>query len=76
MSEDKSIDTTEDLELDGSEAESVVGGATVMRFATERAAAAEISRLEREGYRESACMYHGTLLEKNGHQIAVKFSHH
>jgi hypothetical protein len=75
MSEDRSIDTAEDLALDGSEAESVVGGATVMQFATERAAAAEISRLEKQGYRETACMFHGTLLEKNGHQIAVKFSH-
>jgi hypothetical protein len=76
MSQDESTTHAEDLELDGSESESVVGGRSVSRFESEQAAAEEIFRLSNQGYVETACMANGTLMEnpKTGHRVAVKFN--
>jgi hypothetical protein len=76
MSQDESTRTAEDLELDGSDAESIVGGrVTIMRFKSTHAAAEEISRLASQGFMEIACMSHGTLMEnpKSGRRIEVKY---
>jgi hypothetical protein len=75
MSEDESTTSAEDLELDGSESESVVGGRSVSRFESMQAAEEEIFRLANQGYVETACMAHGTLMEnpKTKHRIAVKY---
>jgi hypothetical protein len=53
MSETEHI-TPEDLSLDGSEAELIVGGASQMQ--------AEIHKLESEGYVEEACTTKGTMM--------------
>lgn len=74
MSPDETVKGAEDLELDGSEAETVVGGSqSVARFKTTQDAEAEIFRLSNQGYVECACIDGGTVMEKNGHRIAVMF---
>jgi hypothetical protein len=65
----------EDLELDGSEADTVVGGQSLAQFESQQRAEQEISHLANKGYVEVGCMTGGTLMEnpKTGHRIAVKF---
>lgn len=75
MSQDEVTRDVEDLELDGAEAESVIGGASVSRFERVQDAEQEIFRLANQGYVECACIANGTVMEnpKTGHRIAVKF---
>jgi hypothetical protein len=67
--------SAEDLELDGSDAETIVGGQSIAQFESEQRAEQEISHLTNQGYVEIGCMKGGTLMEnpKTGHRIAVKF---
>jgi hypothetical protein len=75
MSPEEIISGAEDLEVDGSEAESVAGGMSVSRFERMQDAEAEIFRLANQGYVECSCIEGGTVMEdpKSGHRIAVKF---
>jgi hypothetical protein len=76
MREDEITGSAEDLELEGSDSESIVGGrVTTARFKDAQAAAEEVLRLSNEGYVETACMAGGTLMEnkQTKHRIAVKF---
>lgn len=76
MSEDEITGSAEDLDLEGSDGESVVGGRiTTSRFKSAEAAAEEIFRLANEGYVETACTVDGTLMEnkQTKHRVAVKF---
>jgi hypothetical protein len=76
MSQDESTNV-EDLELDGSAAESIVGGrVSTSRFESMQAAEEEIFRLAEQGYVETACISNGTLMENPStkHRIAVKYS--
>jgi len=64
MSESPSMHT-EDIELDETDAEAVVGGIAVKHISLERAL--------KEGYEEVGCMKQGTLLrnKKTGKEIIV-----
>jgi len=75
MSPDERTGGAEDLELEGSEAESVIGGRHgPSKFQRTQTYEEEIFRLASQGYVECACIDGGTVMEnpKTGHQITIK----
>jgi hypothetical protein len=76
MSDDQNAAHTEDIPLEGSESESVVGGAA-MSSEGERVYTMEEEtfRLMSQGYVEEACTKEGTLFvnPKTNHRVTLKF---
>jgi hypothetical protein len=76
MSEKEHTSDPEDLQLEGSEADSVVGGRAAMPSTSERVSTmeTEIFRLESEGYVEEACTREGTMFvnPRTGHRVTLK----
>jgi hypothetical protein len=76
MGEHEHTSDSEDLQLEGSEADSVVGGRAAMASTSERVYTmeTEIFRLESEGYVEEACTREGTLFvhPKTGDRVTLK----
>jgi hypothetical protein len=77
MSRDETVSDAEDLEVDGAEGESVVGGffGPVSKFSGFQEAQVEIRNLAREGYVECACIENGTVMEhpKTGKRVTITF---
>jgi hypothetical protein len=71
MSTNENSPVAEDLQLEGSDAEAVVGGR-----ASRKAVEKEMARLEAEGYLPDACTSEGTLMVNphNGKKKMVKLS--
>ena len=77
MSDDENVAHTEDLPLEDSESESVVGGRAAVSSEDQRVYTMEEEtfRLESQGYVEQACTVEGTLFvnPKTNHRVTLKF---
>jgi hypothetical protein len=75
MSLDETVSGAEDLELEGAEAESVVGGERIMKFNNVHDYEHEVHRLAKQGYVECACIAGGTVMEnpKTRRRITLEY---
>ena len=75
MSEDKNTTAADDLELEGSESASVLGGRVLLDPGEEHAYAmdSEMASLQAKGYVEEACTTQGTVMVnlKTGHRKTI-----
>jgi hypothetical protein len=76
MSEDQNTNAAEDLELEGSESASVLGGRVNLDPGEQHAytVESEIASLQAKGYVEEACTTDGTLMinPKTKHQVTIR----
>jgi hypothetical protein len=74
MIEKDNTPAAEDLPLEGSEAESVVGGMSAMDNANTYSIESEMFRLMSAGYVEEGCTTEGTVMvdPKTNHRVTVK----